>query len=87
MEKENLSASILPSQECDAVVVGMGMAGLVAANRLTELGVDVLIIDKQPKGWWIGGDAIIAGQVIHICGQSPKMQEDQLVHHFHLKLM
>jgi fumarate reductase flavoprotein subunit len=79
MEKENLSASILPCQECDAVVVGMGMAGLVAANRLTELGVDVLIMDKQPDGWWIGGDAIIAGQVIHVCGQSPMMQEDQLL--------
>ena len=52
MENENWSASKLPSGECDAVVVGMGMAGLVAANRLTELGVDVLIMDKQPD---IGG--------------------------------
>ena len=79
MEKENWSNSILPIQECDAVVVGMGMAGLVAANRLNELGVDVLIIDKQPDDWWIGGDAIIAGQAIHICGQSLMMQEDQLL--------
>jgi succinate dehydrogenase/fumarate reductase flavoprotein subunit len=79
MEKENWSNSILPIQECDAVVVGMGMAGLIAANRLNELGVDVLIIDKQPDGWWIGGDAIIAGQAIHICGLSPMTQEDQLL--------
>jgi fumarate reductase flavoprotein subunit len=79
MENENWSASKLPSGECDAVVVGMGMAGLVAANRLTELGVDVLIMDKQPDNWWIGGDAIIAGQAIHICGQSPMMQDDQLL--------
>jgi len=79
MENENWSASTLPSQECDVVVVGMGMAGLVAANRLTELGANVLIMDKQPDGWWIGGDAIIAGQAIHICGLSPMMQEDQLL--------
>jgi succinate dehydrogenase/fumarate reductase flavoprotein subunit len=57
----------------------MGMAGLVAANRLAELGVDVLIMDKQPDGWWIGGDAIVAGQAIHICGLSPMMPEDQLL--------
>ena len=79
MRKEDWSTSILPSQECGVVVVGMGMAGLVAANRLAELGVDVLIMDKQPDGWWIGGDMIIAGQAIHICGQSPMMQEDQLL--------
>jgi len=71
--------STLPSQECGVVVVGMGMAGLVVANRLAELGVDVIIIDKQPDGWWIGGDMIIAGQAIHICGLSPMMPEDQLM--------
>lgn len=79
MEKENRSSSKLPSQKCDVVVVGMGMAGLIAANRLTELGVDVLIMDKQPEGWWIGGDAIVSGQAIHICGLSPMMPEDQLL--------
>jgi fumarate reductase flavoprotein subunit len=79
MEKESLSTTILPSHECDVLVVGMGMAGLVAANRLIELGADVLIIDKQPDGWWIGGDMIIAGQSIHICGLSPMMPENQLL--------
>ncbi|WP_268952156.1 FAD-dependent tricarballylate dehydrogenase TcuA [Salinigranum halophilum] len=33
----------------DVVVVGCGMAGLAAANRSAELGLDVALIEKSPK--------------------------------------
>ncbi len=79
MEERGRVAPTLPELECDVVVVGMGTAGLVVANRAAELGVDVLIVDKLPDGWWIGGDTIISGQGIHICYHSPMLPEDQLI--------
>lgn len=33
---------------CDAVVIGAGPAGLSAAIRLSELGVDALVLDEKP---------------------------------------
>ena len=33
--------------ECDAIVVGSGPAGIAAAVRLRELGVDVLLVDRE----------------------------------------
>ncbi|MCJ7632994.1 FAD-binding protein, partial [Candidatus Bathyarchaeota archaeon] len=79
MGSREQSAPVLPTQKFDVVVVGMGFAGLVAANRATEQGANVTIIDKEPSGWWIGGDAIISGQAVHICSISPMLPEDQLV--------
>ena len=79
MESIEQSTSMLPTQKCDVVIVGMGFAGLVAANRAAEQGANVTIIDKQPSGWWIGGDAILSGQCVHICSISPMLPEDQLV--------
>jgi len=36
-------------QEYDVVVVGCGIAGLTAANRAAELGLDVALLEKSPK--------------------------------------
>ncbi len=79
MESREQSTRILPNQKCDVVVVGMGFAGLVAANRAAEQGANVTIIDKEPSGWWIGGDAIISGQAVHIGSVSPMLPDDQLI--------
>lgn len=79
MVVEELSELKMPTTDCDVLVVGMGMAGLIAANRAVELGVNVIIMDKLPSGWWIGGDVIISGQGIHIGYQSPLLPEEKLV--------
>lgn len=36
-------------EECDAVVVGCGMAGLAAGNRAARLGLDVVLLEKSPE--------------------------------------
>ena len=70
---------MLPTQKCDVVVVGMGFAGLVAANRAAEQGANVTIIDKQPSGLWIGGNVILSGQALHIGQLSPMLPKDQII--------
>ena len=37
------------NREPDVIVIGAGHAGLVAAARLRQLGVDVLVVEKQPR--------------------------------------
>jgi phytoene dehydrogenase-like protein len=46
--------------ECDAVVVGAGPNGLVAANALADAGWDVVLVEAQPE---VGG-AVRSGEVV-----------------------
>ncbi|MFC1917573.1 FAD-binding protein [Chloroflexota bacterium] len=66
--------------ETDVLVVGMGFAGLCAANRAAELGVKVILIEKLSKGYWIPGGALVtSGQGIHIGGLSLMEPEATLI--------
>lgn len=38
------------SHEADAIVVGRGLAGLVATAELTDAGRRVIVIDQEPEG-------------------------------------
>lgn len=35
--------------DCDAIVVGAGLAGLVAATELTDAGASVVVVDQEPR--------------------------------------
>jgi len=54
MNAASMDIQVIPEKElsCDVLVVGMGFAGPVAAVRAAENGANVIVIDKQPKGWW-----------------------------------
>src|ERR1700730_1829865 len=39
-------------RECDAIVIGAGHNGLVAANYLIDAGLDTLVLERRPR---IGG--------------------------------
>jgi phytoene dehydrogenase-like protein len=36
-----------PPAQCDVVVVGAGLAGLTAADRLTRAGLEVVVVDSS----------------------------------------
>ena len=44
------------SQDADAIVVGAGLAGLVAATELVDAGRRVIVLDQEPEGS-LGGQA------------------------------
>lgn len=46
------------AMDVDLLVVGGGMAGMVAARRATELGMTVLVVEKAPA---LGGSAVMSG--------------------------
>jgi len=59
-------------READVLVVGLGLAGLTATLRSLDLGVEnVVAIEKDSTGDWIGGNFILSGQFIHIALTSP----------------
>ena len=65
---------------CDVLVVGAGSAGMEAACRASQLGVDVTLIEKLPHGWWApGGSMILSGQSYHIGSISPMSSEEELM--------
>jgi len=47
--------------ECDAIIVGAGLAGLVAAAELVDAGKRITIVDQEPEAtfggqaWWSFG--------------------------------
>jgi uncharacterized protein len=49
-------AVVLDLNSVDALVIGAGLAGLVAATELTELGKRVLVLDQEPRQS-LGGQA------------------------------
>src|SRR6266498_3308380 len=60
--------SMLWEASADLVVVGTGVAGLTAALRARELGLDVLVVTKEAVGdgntrWAQGGVAVVLGDI------------------------
>jgi uncharacterized protein len=55
------------SNDADAIVVGAGLAGLVAAAELTDAGRRVLLLDQEPEqslggqAWWSFGGLFFVG--------------------------
>jgi hypothetical protein len=50
------------SEQADAIVIGAGLAGLVAANELADAGKSVIVLDQEPEAslggqafWSLGG--------------------------------
>ena len=61
----------MPFAEPDLIVVGAGMAGMTAAARAAELGLNVLVLEKSGS---VGGSAMVAGGTL--LGACTKMQEE-----------
>ena len=54
-------------RECDAIVVGAGHNGLVAANYLTDAGLDVVVLERRPRiGGMTRSDYAIAAAPEHL---------------------
>jgi succinate dehydrogenase/fumarate reductase flavoprotein subunit len=63
------------AHECDVLVVGSGAAGMAAAVTARHRGLDVLIVEKEPRfggttarsgGWlWIPGTSLARAFGIH----------------------
>ncbi len=57
----SLAKTTAPTAPCDAIVIGAGLAGLVAAAELVDAGKHVTIIDQEPEAsfggqaWWSFG--------------------------------
>ena len=64
---------------CDVLVVGMGFSGPVAALRSLECGAKVIAIDKQPRGWWTPGGAMMIHSELHVALCSMSAPESRLM--------
>ncbi len=64
---------------CDVLVVGMGFSGPVTALRALEQGAKVIAIDKQPRGWWTPGGAMMIHSELHLAYCSMTTPEAKLV--------
>lgn len=65
--------------DCDVLVVGMGFSGPVAALRALECGARVIAIDKQARGWWTPGGAMMIHSELHIAFRSMSEPESVLI--------
>ena len=60
MTSHTESAEMMPSQP-DAIIVGAGLAGLVAAAELIDAGKHIVVLDQEPEAslggqaWWSFG--------------------------------
>ena len=62
----------------DVVVIGGGIAGMVAANRAAELGKRVAVLEQSTEVQYICNSRITYG-TFHINFTSPDATEDELV--------
>jgi succinate dehydrogenase/fumarate reductase flavoprotein subunit len=83
----------MKSHTCDVLVVGSGASGMTCAITAASLGLDVLIVEKEPKfggttarsgGWlWIPGSHLAREQGIEEePGAARRYLEDQATTHF-----
>lgn len=63
---------------CDAIVVGGGIAGLVAAVRAAELGLSVTLLEKGQEERY-PCNARMSGGVFHVAFHDPKSPADDLL--------
>jgi len=68
----------MPGMEFDVVVIGGGIAGMVAANRAAQLGKRVAVLEKSAEEKYICNSRITYG-TFHINFTSPVANEDDLV--------
>lgn len=61
----------IPFEQPDVIVIGAGMAGLTAAARSAELGLNVLVVEQTGN---VGGSAMVAGGTL--LGNNTKMQKE-----------
>lgn len=60
----------------DCAVIGGGMAGMVAARRLQQLGLRVVVIEKGDHDGGLG-NAVISGGLIHLAWEPPDAPVEQ----------
>lgn len=65
-------------RDCDVIVIGAGIAGMVAANRAAELGQRVIVLEKSTEEQYICNSRYTYG-TFHINFTSPLADEDELV--------
>lgn len=65
---------------CDVVVVGAGIAGLTAAERLVEAGLDVRVVEARDRvGGRTEGGAFASGTVVELGGQWVGPTQDEVL--------
>ena len=69
-----------PTLTCDVVVVGAGIAGLTAAERLAEAGLDVRVVEARDRvGGRTEGGTFASGTVIELGGQWVGPSQDEVL--------
>src|ERR1017187_8151998 len=63
---------------CDLLVVGAGLAGLVAANRAAELGQQVIVLEQGTEPDYLCNSRIATG-VFNFAHSDPEAPPDELL--------
>ncbi|WP_431813246.1 flavin monoamine oxidase family protein [Kocuria sp. cx-455] len=76
----NAKCNDIPERSTEVVVVGAGIAGLTAAERLVESGVDVIVLEARDRvGGRLEGGRFTSGTSIELGGQWVGPTQDQVL--------